>query len=772
MEQETPFDGKPKSAKGLLDAIEQAERSYQSWQRVCDRIDKLYSNLTGFSDRSITEFSDREFSLFWATIEVIKPSIYSRPPVPAVETKFKDRDPIKRTAAEMLERCAISGFDLSDIDQAMLDVRDDLAIVGRGVLWVTYENEDDETERVCIEHLDREDFVHEPARKWAEVGWVARRAWLSKREMRKRFYKTSGAAYQEAEYSVRKDDQRNGGADKSLKCGVWEIWSKTEKKVFWVTKGVDVRLDEGEPHLKLSRFFPCPRPAYGSLQRRSLIPVPDVTYYEDQLEQINELTARIHGLVDSLRVKGLYPAGGDVGDAVEMALKMDDDAKVLVPVNAAVLGQVAMKDMIVWLPIDQIAATIQACVLTRTQLIEDVYQIVGTADIMRGATDPNETAKAQTLKAQFGAVRIRDKVAELVRVARDTVRIMAEIMAEEFSQDTLVDMAQMDIPSDADVKKRVAEIRADAEKELEALTEKAEAMLQSPEAQQMAAQDPAAAEAQFKQSQQQIIAKYKGLIEKAASEPTIEQIMELIEDQKTRPFVFDIETDSTIYPDEQSEKQSRNEYMTAFTAAATALAPLAMQGGASAQLAGELMKFQLGAYRAGRQLEGAIDEWIKQMESGLPNGEGDDTKALAEAQNKLAEAEMEKARAQMAKVEADSTLRQADMQRKMFELQQKSADAERKSQIEIGSLQGKLGEQEARINLMQAQTAEILSRIGLDARKQDLEEYEAAEEAQARKVDQALSVQDRQRQAVESDRSAQMSERQQSFSERQAEQGE
>ena len=41
---------------------------------------------------------------------------------------------------------------------------------------------------------------------------------------------------------------------------------------------------------------------------------------------------------------------------------------------------------------------------------------------------------------------------------------------------------------------------------------------------------------------------------------------------------------------------------------------------------------------------------------------------------------------------------------------------------------------------MQAQTAEILAKIGLDVRKQDLEEYKAANEAEQRTVDTALRV--------------------------------
>src|SRR3546814_17067364 len=98
------------------------------------------------------------------------------------------------------------------------------------------------------------------------------------------------------------------------------------------------------------------------------------------------------------------------------------------------------------------------------------------------------------------------------------------------------------------------------------------------------------------------------------------------------------------------------------------------------------MKFVLAAYRAGRELDGAIDEFIDaapQMAArmGEQNGEGDD---LAEANKALGEAEMQKAQDAMAKVQAARQLRQAESQRNMAKLQQKAVEEEAKQKGEIG----------------------------------------------------------------------------------------
>ena len=120
--------------------------------------------------------------------------------------------------------------------------------------------------------------------------------------------------------------------------------------------------------------------------------------------------------------------------------------RVLVPIsNWAAFG--GSKEVIVWLPIDMIATTITALVALRKQVIEDIYQIMGLSDIMRGSTDPQETLGAQRLKTQYGSTRIRDKQQELVRLAKDLVEITLEIVTEKFDEVTIIEMSQTQLPT-------------------------------------------------------------------------------------------------------------------------------------------------------------------------------------------------------------------------------------------------------------------------------------------------------------------------------------
>jgi hypothetical protein len=279
----------PKNARVWLDMLLEAEKIFEDWQYRCDNIDKQYANLDRLTDAS----RPREFQMFWANLQVLAPSVYARPPVPVVVPKFKDRRPIFQTASEIAERSATVAFDLANIHAALLLARDDMVLHGRGALWLRHEmGKGSKPEKVCIEHKDRRDFLHDPARNWYEVVWVAAASYLTREEMKKRFSKHSGDAYDDADYKIDRDTHDIGGSDERERAKVWEVWHKGLARVVWVSEGVDVLLDEGPPHLELQNYFPCPCPVYATTQPGSLVPVPDILYYRDQLDELNKLTGK------------------------------------------------------------------------------------------------------------------------------------------------------------------------------------------------------------------------------------------------------------------------------------------------------------------------------------------------------------------------------------------------------------------------------------------------------------------------------------------------
>jgi hypothetical protein len=713
----------PKKAKAWLNLLEESEDAFEKYNTHADNIDKQFASL----DRLANMLRDKEFQMFWANIQVIAPSIYARPPVPVVVPKFMDRRPVYQAAAEFMERCAVVAFDLTGIDELMKLIRDDLAILDRGVAWCRYESAKEgyyQSEQVCIDFKHRKDFLHSVSRNWREVTWVAAASYLTRGEARKRFRKTSGDEYQKAEYRVDKDTQQVGGADNRERAKFWEIWSKADQRVLWVAKGCELILDEDDPHLELRQFFPCPKPAYGTVQRGSLVPVPDVMQYKDQLEEVNLLTGRIHALSDALEAKGFYPAGGaELADAIQAAIAVKTPGRVLVPIsNWAAFG--GSSEVIIWLPIDMIAQTVTQLVTLRQQLIQDIYQITGLSDIMRGATDPQETLGAQQMKSEYGSTRIRDKQAELVRLSRDLVEITTEIITEKFSTATMIDMTQTQLPTNAMQKKQATDIADQMQKQQQAMQLLPRAVQQNPQLQQMAQQNPQQMQ-QVQQMGQQLIQQGQQAIAKIMAQPTLDQVLKLIKDSRMKSFVLDIETDSTIVPNEQAEKQQRSEFVGMLAQLLPQLTQMITVQPKTAEFCGEILKFAVAPFRAGRSLDGAVDDLVDQMKQ---MAEQPPQPGQADKQNQTAlQIETMKDQTAQQKIKADTALETQKLQmqdtHKKLELQNQY----NMKQLEVQASSAETAEKTQHLNMQMMNDRE--------SHQQDMIKTQAEIEADRQKAD-------------------------------------
>ena len=715
----------PQSAKAWLNLLQESEDAFADWNTHCDNIDRNYAHLGRLSELG----RQKEYQMFWANAEVLKPSIYAKAPIPVVVPKFKDRRPVYQAASEMMERCCTVAFDLTRINDLMLLVRDDLSMNSRGVAWCRYESggrdSEYDHEKVCIDFKGRRDFLHSISRNWREVTWVAAASYLTRSEARDRFRKYSGDAYQEAEYKVDKDSKEIGGADNRERAKFWEIWHKGSRRVVWVAEGVEDILDEDDAHLDLQGFFPCPKPAYGTVQRGSLVPVPDVLQYKDQLDEINLLTGRIHALSEAISCKGFYPAGGgEAAEAIETAIKINTPGIALVPISNFAAFGTNSGDPIVWLPIDKIAVTITALVALRKQVIDDIYQITGMADIMRGDTDPNETLGAQQLKTQYGSTRIRDKQQELARLARDLVEITSEIITEKFKPATMIEMSQTQLPTDA-IKSRGLQMLQAQYMQLAQQAQMAAQQAQQAPQQQSAMpgqQDPNAQQGQQVQDQMMML---QSQLQTAQEKPTTDQVFRFLKDNRTKSFVLDIETDSTIMADEQAEKQARTEFLQVLSGALVQMGQMIQANPKSAKFCGAVLKFVVSPYRAGRELDGSIDEFIQDVEAKGSQPAGDDpTTAMGKVQLQIEQ--MKQTTAQQKN--------QQDMQIAQAKLQQddKHKQMELMNQQQIARMKMSGDQQDGQIDMavqgqkMQESREAHQAQLAANAQKMQIEQQKAA----------------------------------------------
>lgn len=470
---DTPKLDKAAVATKWLAAIARAEKDLATYWQRCDKINKIYTEARKSSSETAAS-TKRQFSILWANQCVLQPAVYARTPAPVVQRRYRDRDPVAREVCNIQERALEYNFEAVNLDETLRAVRDDFLLFARGTAWVRYEPKIEQQpdpeggeepidalvgESVPVDHVHYRDFIYPKVRTWVELPWIARRVFMTRREVAKRFGKDIAAKISldaKPEGADSDDGSDNGGANKAT---IHEIWSKVDNKCIWVSPGFPETLDYADPHLTLKGFFPCPKPAFGTLPTNSLIPVPDYVYYQDQAEEIDDLTARIAEVSDQLELKGFYPAGPsqEGAEAIEIVVKPGQGGKLIpIPSWAAFAEKGGVNQIQFW-PVDMAIKVIEGCVALRKQLIDDVYQITGISDIVRGDTDPRETKGAQQLKSQWGSIRIRDRQVEIARFARDLACIMGEIIADKFQPETLMQMTGISLPSDDEVQQQYAQ---------------------------------------------------------------------------------------------------------------------------------------------------------------------------------------------------------------------------------------------------------------------------------------------------------------------------
>lgn len=454
---------------------------YEKWAK--DWLDRSKKIIARYRDDRNEQISDerraRKFNVFWSNVQTLMPAVYAQKPRPQVERRFKDRDPVARVASETLERCVAFTTDGEAFDTVVRQCRDDYLLIGRGMAWVRYvphfqpmapegmetpeqevaedgtqisgtvENEAAEAQRlifeeVCFDYVAWRDFGHTPARIWEEVRQVWRKVQMTREDLVERFGEEVGNAVNldaRPEVGDEKDTTSKLRDQLYSRANVYEIWDKSRGKVFWLCKGYkDALLGEADDPLGLRDFFPCPRPLYATLTTDTLIPVPDYALYQDQAKELDELSERLFLLIKACKANGVYAGTEDSSIGRLMSEGTDNT---LIPVDqwAAFADKGGIKGLIDFLPLDTIIKAIAELTGRFQAVKQEVYEITGIADIVRGYSQASETATAQQIKGRFATLRLQDRQKAVAQFARDLMALAGEIIAEHFNPQTIALMS-------------------------------------------------------------------------------------------------------------------------------------------------------------------------------------------------------------------------------------------------------------------------------------------------------------------------------------------
>jgi len=448
--------------------IEASQKELEKFQKQGERITKRY-----LDERDSWGKDDSKVNLFWSTMKVMLSMLYARPPKADVSRAFLDvEDDQARVAGIILQRILNRGFeeDISQWDDAVRQGIEDWLIVGMGQIWLRYDVEIEQEEvpatldefgnemvpaytqeRIVeedapVDYIHWQDFFWSPARTWNEVRWVARRVYMTKDQLEARFGKEIADSV--PIQVVKATDQNNlPQYDVWNKAQVFEIWCKEQKKVYWYAQGALTILDVKDDPLDLEGFFPCPRPLMANVTSSNLMPRADYIFAQDQFNELDEINTRITWLTRAAKVVGVYDRGAD---GIQRMFNQGSENQLIPVDNWAMFAEGGgIKGKVDWAPIDQVVNAINNLRVYRQDKVQQIYEILGVSDIMRGSSRASETATAQQIKAQFGSTRVQLMQFYIAQWISEALRIKAEIICKHWQPQTMVARSNIDRTPDA-----------------------------------------------------------------------------------------------------------------------------------------------------------------------------------------------------------------------------------------------------------------------------------------------------------------------------------
>jgi hypothetical protein len=439
-----------------LNHISAYEREFKEWEGRADKIVKRYRDENRTKSDGLSKFN-----ILWSNVQTLVPATFARIPQPDVSRRFKDNDPVGRVASMVIERAL--DFEIQnypDYRQTLKSCVLDRFLGGRGTAWARYEphilavkqdlpqdgaqvTEDvDEPEEQLdyecapVDYVHWRDFGHTVARTWEEVTGIWRKVYLTREACVERFGEGVGKTIP---LDSRPEDMKKGETqsnDQYARALIYEIWDKETKNALWLSKSLGKFVDEKPDPLELEGFWPCPRPLFATLTNDSLVPVPDFVLYQDQANELDTLSDRINGLINALKVRGVYNA-----EFTELArLFTEGENNTLIPVKnfAAFAEKQGLKGAIDLVDLTPIAAALLAAYEAMEQVKQQIYDITGLADIVRGQSDAAETATAQQIKGQYASMRLNSMKHDVAQFATEVLQLKAQIMCAKFDPKTLM----------------------------------------------------------------------------------------------------------------------------------------------------------------------------------------------------------------------------------------------------------------------------------------------------------------------------------------------
>lgn len=470
---EVENDGTPKE--------ETMETIVEKWNKELAYAQSKFEPFHKQAEKSVEKFLDKKgekgantLNLYHANVTTLKAMLFGRTPKVDVDRRYADaNDDSARVAGEIITR--ILNADVNepgdDFSLVLRNNLDDRLLAGLGCARLRYDFEKEEVQvaaqidpttgvelapaytekRIKEEWVDTvyvhwKDVLWNPCRFWSEVRWIAFRGYYDRKELIEMYGEKGRDIPLNAESPLKGEDSKK--EDTFSKAEVWEIWCKDSGQVYHFVKGHTECPKYGPPPLELDDFFPLPIPMMSNTTTSEMIPKPDYSMSCKLYEDIDILQERIDLLTEACKLVGVY----DKNSPDVKRLLTEGVENQLIPVDnwAMFAEKQGLAGVIQWLPLKDVVAAVDTLSVKQTEKINQLYQVTGMSDILRGGGDPRASATQDGLKAKFASVRIQSMQDEFARFASDLQKLKFEIISKYFQPETIMMASNIMSTVDAD----------------------------------------------------------------------------------------------------------------------------------------------------------------------------------------------------------------------------------------------------------------------------------------------------------------------------------
>ena len=602
--------------------LESADQTEKDWRDRGRAVVARYRD-----DRSADNYGAglyKQFNILWSNTETMKGALFARMPKADVRRRYNDNNPITRQVAIVLERALEYGNEIYSADKPIKAALEDYLLPGRGVIWVVYEPILMK-EKIQVESLD-------------EFGNMIMIDQGEERIADQRCY---------FEY-VNWEDYRESPA-------------KRPEDVYWKARRHLLTRDELiEKGFKNASNIPL-----------NWSPEPSEGYSEEYSEVFSR--AEVWEIWDKYKEKRYFVSKG-----YNEILAEDDDPYGLEKFFPTPDALVAIRTNETSVPIpeftlyqdqadelDRITTRISNLIegLKRRGIYDaSVPELSHLADAGDNDFVPSENFAQLASKGGLGAVFQQEDIAPIAQVLQGLYQQRNQVL------DTIYQITGI-----SDI------IRGSTKASETATAQQLKAQFGSMRMRKKQGEIAEYIRDLFRIKAELIAEHYEPEMLASMTALTITpEMMQIMRDDKLRSYSIDIESDATIFTDEEEEKRTRIEFLSSFGSYLERAVSIASRSPDLTPLAFQALRFLMGAWKVGRNFEDIID----QTEATLMQ----QAQAMKQAGPQPSEAE----RIAAQKMQTEMAKEQLKQQGKLADIQSRERTVGNKTTTEAQASQGRI----------------------------------------------------------------------------------